>query len=62
MVTTQRGKLMIHSARVAELGNSGDSRREGENYWGDESNNTHVFVDGRSGSTFVYNSFMHEDS
>jgi hypothetical protein len=53
---------MIHSARVAELGNSGDSRREGENYWGDESNNTHVFVDGRSGSTFVYNSFMHEDS
>lgn len=27
MVPAQRGKLMIHSSRIARLGNSGDSRR-----------------------------------
>ena len=30
MVPAQRGKLMIHSSRDARLGNSGDSRRGGE--------------------------------
>ena len=53
MVPAQRGKLMIHSCRITRLGNSEDSRREGE----DEQSTTlggHIVVEGGDSSMFVF--------
>ena len=59
MVPAQRGKLVIHSSQVARLGNSGDSRREGEDEQPNNARNCDIVVEGGDGSIFVFIRVMH---